>query len=259
MADGEGSGTTPPARLLTEDPGAFAATLWPGDVLLFDTLNPVSWLVKLFEDRPVSHAAVYLGDGTYAEMGLPQYADEQRTRILVHPARATPLDRVLTKPQTGPWALVRTVTALRHRQIGSPAHADPVVEVARAYIDADPHYDYTGLLALALPSMLRSYGTSFHLAQHLGILGAPLEAVADAIVAALVEETAAPDGVSLTCSEFVFRCFAEAPPVHGPKPLIAPPDLTPTGGRGSGAVVLGAPSHRRRSRHRHLGPARIRR
>ena len=44
----------------------FINSLRTGDILLFDTIHPLSQLVKFAENRPVNHCALYLGAGEFA-------------------------------------------------------------------------------------------------------------------------------------------------------------------------------------------------
>ena len=44
----------------------FSKAIHAGDVLLFDTIHPLSELIKFAENRPVNHCALYLGEGEFA-------------------------------------------------------------------------------------------------------------------------------------------------------------------------------------------------
>ena len=225
---------------LTTDPGAFIGKLKAGDVLLFDSLHPLSGLIQLAENRPVSHAGLYLGQGKFAQVSRES---EQ------HPAaaRIESLDDRLKLPHD------RTATALRHIDIINGATADGVVTWAHDYVDTgDTVYAYLSLITLMVPALFRTYELYFDEAGGPSqLIGTVLEALSQSVLAVFEPEmayqTSRTSRKSLTCSEFVYRCFFEADPplpIALTDPLFAynpvpPSHSTAFDDRGAGADVAG--------------------
>ena len=67
-------GRSPRPRL----PNRFICRLRDGDVLLFDTLHPVSHMIKLADNSPVSNAAIYQESG---QCIIHASADDRRERV----------------------------------------------------------------------------------------------------------------------------------------------------------------------------------
>jgi hypothetical protein len=226
---------------LSTDPDVFLGHLRPGDVVLFDSLHPLSALIQLAENRPVSHAGLYLGEGKFA-----QVARESRS----HPAaaRIEDLDERLGLPYD------RTATALRHIDVVNGAAPDAVVKRAHDYTDPeDTTYAYLSLISLMVPALFRTYEEYFDAGSSASQrIGSVLETLSQAMLTVFEPETAIaaqPAGAgkkTLTCSEFVYRCFLEADrpmPVLLKDPLFAhcpaPPSPRPDPGDrlGFAAVV----------------------
>ncbi len=188
----------------------FLGRLQPADVLLFDTLHPLSHLIKLAENRPVNHCALYLGKEQIAHVGRHVPDRSERGAPPLEPAART---KDLKRWLEGTPHTDRTVTALRHR---SAAGGDPGPVLARAghYTDEkNTTYDYLSLLALAVPCLLRTYRDQLRIARTSRLLRASLRSVSQIVVAALEHEARpgrSAHAMSLTCSEFVYRCFDEA-------------------------------------------------
>ncbi len=202
-----------PAICMTTEISVFKKSLVPGDVVLFDTLHPLSNLIKLAENRPVSHCALYLGDDTFAHVGRHKPGKTKRARPIVPAARTDDLTKWLTPPP-GPYD--RTVTALRHVAVNGASDAKAVVQRAKDYaIPGDTTYDYVSLVALMVPSLLRTYRSYFQKRRSMQNLEAALKAIASSLID-VFEQDAARDPVqarrSLTCSEFIYRCFDEGDP-----------------------------------------------
>lgn len=198
--------------LLTTNSDQFIESLRPGDVLLFDGVHFLSQLIKLGENRPVNHCGVYLGDAMFAEVGAHEYAEDRAAPLEVPAARA----ESLTDEIGGPPLTVRTVTALRHVNATS-AGARAVVERANRYVESrDTTYRYLSLIALMVPSLFRTYEGYFTEGKKLASLATTLRVMSQAMLDAFETGSAKlpPDDLrkTLTCSEFVYRCFAESDP-----------------------------------------------
>jgi hypothetical protein len=191
---------------ITTDPARFMHRLHPGDVLLFDTIHPLSDLIKFAENRPVSHAALYLGGDLYAQT-VRHTKDKPAARVESLSERLN--------SATGPYD--RTVTALRHRDIMS-GDCDPsaVLEQSAMFTDpADTTYCFVTLARLMVPEIFRTYKLYFNgktlLARRVGSV---LETLSRSLLANFEGPTADESEQigkrSLTCSEFVYRCYAQA-------------------------------------------------
>jgi len=54
---------------MTDQIDVFVRSLRTGDVILFDTVKPLSGLIKFAENRPANHCALYLGRDDLAHVG----------------------------------------------------------------------------------------------------------------------------------------------------------------------------------------------
>jgi hypothetical protein len=198
--------------LLTTNEDQFMDSLKPGDLLLFDSVHMLSELIKFAENRPVNHCGVYLGNKEFAEVRGHVRAADLKAPPSVAAARKSSLADQLTK---GPL-YDRTVTALRHTD-APPDGAKAVAERAFAYIDAkDSKYHYLSLIALMVPSLFRTYETYFT-KKKTESLATMLRVFSQSVLDAFESEGKGSSGTggtrkTLTCSEFVYRCFDEADP-----------------------------------------------
>jgi len=207
--------------VITTDAEAFLSQLRPGDVLLFDSVHMLSELIKFAENRPVNHCTVYLGNGELAQVRGHTPGLNVRDRPLVPAARKENLrDRLAASP-----AYDRTISALRH--VATPsgsAGAEAVVKRAREYVEPeDTTYSYLSLIALMVPSLFRTYENYFQDPGAARRVGNLLRLVSQSLLDALDTDVSTPskNKKTLTCSEFVYRCYDEAQPrmpirVHNP-------------------------------------------
>jgi hypothetical protein len=200
---------------VTDDVKKFLKKLKPGDVLLFDTITLVSQLIKFAENRPVNHCGVFLGDDTFAQVGSGT----------AHAHTADLRERLEKRP--GP--LDRTVTALRHVDAfdakASVRISNSIVKIADEYINVrKTDYSFVSLRHLMIPSLYRNYRNDLENTKHVAKFLPLISSLAKAILSHFgqVESVSKLDGTkSLTCSEFVYRCYLEAAPrlqvdVHRP-------------------------------------------
>jgi hypothetical protein len=209
---------------LTTDPARFMSALKPGDVLLFDGVSPISALIKLAENRPVNHCAVFLGQREFAEVRGHKPAADRRSPPAVPAARSTDLEKLL---DSAPH-YERTITALRHVN-ATRGGASAVAACARDYVDAaDTTYRYLSLIALMVPSFFRTYEKYFNARRSTERLAEMLRVVSQSILNVMEIEGDKPKESdsrrTFTCSEFVYRCFSEAAgdtdySIHVAKPL----------------------------------------
>jgi hypothetical protein len=197
---------------LTSDLVEFIESLHAGDILLLDSLHPLSGLIQFAENRPVSHAALYLGPGN-SSADFAQVTRHTRTQ----PAARTGSLRARLRGSPGPYD--RTITALRHTDVASGT-VDPNAILARVerYVDpANTKYAYFSLVKLMPPSLFRSYEHYFASGRiAMRGLGSLLTLMSKYLLAIFDPGNADPDmqfragKQTLTCSEFVYRCYKEA-------------------------------------------------
>ena len=200
---------------VTDDVKKFLKKLKPGDILLFDTITLVSQLIKFAENRPVNHCGVFLGGDTFAQVGSGT----------AHAHSANLRERLEERP--GP--LDRTVTALRHVDALDPKESkrisNSIVKIADEYINVrKTDYSFVSLRHLMIPSLYRNYRNDLENTKHVAKFLPLISSFAKAILSHFgqVESVSRLDGTkSLTCSEFVYRCYLEAAPrlqvdVHRP-------------------------------------------
>ncbi len=239
MRAAAGDGTSNRQTLsMTTDPDKFGAELQGGDLLLFDSLHLLSQFLKLADDRPVNHCAVYLGGGLVAQCNepLPNRPDQAIYR--------TPLSELLGLTR------VRTVTAFRHQQVVDGASPTPVVTRAQRFVDASGPYAYVDLAKLAAPCLLRAYRGELA-RDHMSAVIALLRSVASLIDAYDRARNSLgirrrPNKVGMTCSSFAYRCYVDGTrdpgddsfPVHLNAPLatLAAPVMMRTPPRRVGAL-----------------------
>jgi hypothetical protein len=182
--------------LLTDDVTEFVDSLNKGDVLLMDTLHYTSQLIQLALNRPVNHSAIFVGKNKYAD------ANE---RPKGQPTVCANDIRGLLRSRN-----IRTVTALRHKEVVA-GHVDTtsVIEQVNTFInEKDTTFAYMSLAILAVPQLQRIYkdvvGDDGPVKRVLGII---LDGSSASLMSAI---EALGTANSLTCSEFVYRCYAGA-------------------------------------------------
>jgi hypothetical protein len=209
----------PPVDITTEV-GPFMASLNPGDLLLFDTISPISELIKFAENRPINHCAIFLGDDEIAQARAHVPAPDPHAPPLVGSAQKADLRELLN---SRPGIHYRTVTALRH--VGAPTDprgAQAVVKRAKQYIDSGrTKYNYLSLILLMVPSLYRTYKSYFKSPKTTQRVAELMETIGQALLDAyekdLYKPSKYPGMKTLTCSEFVYRCFTEALPEYALK------------------------------------------
>jgi hypothetical protein len=168
-------------------------------------------LIQFAENRPVSHAAIFLGP----ENRRADFAHTTRHNQTQPAARKAGLrDRLRGNP--GPYD--RTVTAFRHVDVLSrDADSEGIIDRVNHYVNpATTKYAYLNLVVLMAPTLLRSYR------QYLSggrvpsrSLGYFLEKASNTLLGFFDvnqrdrEFKLQQAKCTLTCSEFVYRCYAE--------------------------------------------------
>jgi hypothetical protein len=162
------------------------AQLVPGDILLYRGVGLISDAIRLIDRSQVSHAALFIG--RHGEMG----------RAVGEAIREGVLRRQLPKSiEHAEWVESRRLKE-------PPATLDPVLERAAGYLERGERYAFEQVLLLAFLCITRNLADSAVLA---GLVRETLDAAAGFLLR-LVETGREP----MTCSEFVFRCYAEGLP-----------------------------------------------
>lgn len=151
-----------------------------GDVLLYHGRGFVSWAIRKFDGTDVNHAAIALDGerlGEAAGSGL---------QIAPIPASVSSNDFVVV------------------RRFGAADPIDPVIGIADGYLAGSKPYAYQQIVLLAILASTRRIPLP-------GIGRRMLRSVLDHAAAALNAFVDKGDGTrSMICSEFVYRCYAEA-------------------------------------------------
>lgn len=196
---------------MTRSVDTFSKALRAGDVLLFDTIHPLSELIKFAENRPVNHCALYIGNGEFAHVGR-HVPGRTRADPPVKPAARVEGLHTWLNTSSGPYD--RTVTALRHLKTKEGSDASLVAERAKYYLDPkDTSYNYLSLIALMVPSLFRTYRNYFGDSGAMKLVASTMRSVSRSLVDVLQKDATprrATRARTLTCSEFVYRCFDEA-------------------------------------------------
>jgi hypothetical protein len=192
--------------LVTDDPEAFRETLWRGDVLVYDSLGIDAGLVQWGDRVPANHASLVLDRERLIEANR---VDDEHP----HAVRTVSIsDRLRV---TG----VRTITALRHQRVvdagrSGDALVQPVLDRALSQLN-DGEFSYLQIVALAPACLRRNYPNDF---KGGGLLTQVMDILLQRLALLLEPVVSRPDPSRLTCSEYVYRCFAEA--AGGELPII---------------------------------------
>jgi hypothetical protein len=190
--------------VLTSSPETFMKALAPGDLLLFDSLGFEAGLVQWADNAPVNHVSLVLDQDRLIE------ANKTHDNPTAPAVRTIPMVGRLT------YEDVRMVTALRHEAVDLGVRdARAALEEARRQ-EGKGDFAYTDLAALAPWALRRSYG---HLGKPDRILHTAVKLAMDTFHRANSRPGSDGGQVSVSCSEFVYLCYAKA----GLDPLTPPP------------------------------------
>lgn len=157
--------------------------LKPGDVVLYRGDSLLARLIRLFDGTDVSHAGIFVGDGSIGE-------------AIAEGVVSRPVDESLADHD---WVVIRRLKE------GAPL--DPVVGRAKAIIAEGHRYAYEQLLLLAVLAASRKLKIT-------PVLRFLIRKILDAAATVLNKFIAGATGSKepMICSEFVFRCYDEALP-----------------------------------------------
>lgn len=207
----DGGASAPPAdtakRIMTQSPDEFIRSLLPGDVLLLDSLHPVSGLIQFVENRPVNHTALYLEKGKCVHVTVHEPGEPAARKLDLH---------LRFRDHPGPYD--RTVTAFRHTDvITKGASTKKVVERAEEYLTTiGTKYANLSLIAMLPGCLRRSYKAHLAGGRVPQTLGRLLQLVSALTLSLVSGGSRVPDArvqrgkIGLTCSAFVYRCYAES-------------------------------------------------
>jgi hypothetical protein len=183
---------------VTNDLAEFLGWVRPGDVIALDTLKAVSGLVQWADNAPVNHVGLMIDEVHFAMANEPS-GDSPTPAVITTPALSEML---------APTSKTRAAQILRPHNIGDAEVERLNVQVRRFSEDAAT-FTALGMVAL-LPSTLgRSYRNFDELSQRQSqLLRLLIRAFQWAGDSAL--EHIPNDARTLTCSEFVYRCFTGA-------------------------------------------------
>ena len=151
------------------------------DILLYRSDSVVSRAIRFVDDTEVSHAGLYLGDGTVGEALTNGGLQRQ------------PFQRSITGSQ---WVAVR-------RLANTPPAMQPVLDKAENYLNHGERYAFGQIFLLAGICLLRRANLSNPLVRRMA------QAVIDK-AAAFVRRCQSDGTQPMICSEFVYRAYHEA-------------------------------------------------
>ncbi|HTT88313.1 MAG TPA: hypothetical protein VMF65_02085 [Acidimicrobiales bacterium] len=178
----------------------FVDRLAPGDVLLFDSSFPTSALIKFADNSPINHCAIYIGDDYFAHVTHHLKGEPTVQEVKIYERLDERCDYSVTALHYGPAP-------------GNPDAAAIAIANSEKLRHEVEEYAYLSLLALVFPAFVRSYGW---MARAIKPLASGLDVMSRAFLRSMGEEAVTLDfsselagRKSVTCSEFVYRCFSE--------------------------------------------------
>jgi hypothetical protein len=186
--------------LLTPDWEQFCAALHPCDVLVFDSLGFEAGLVQWADRAPVNHASLVLDAASVIEANR---TDSSGTDPQQPPMGAV---RQVSFQDRFANQAIRTTTALRHVDLLDPDSAVVGEVLARARADLGRReFAYLAVPALGPAALRRAYAQESDDDGMLKAAARLLLGAANEVLRRLSRQ----DRWSLSCSEFVYRCFTE--------------------------------------------------
>lgn len=177
--------------MLTDDRSRFIDALTPGDLLLFDKLQHAGALIQFADNAPCSHCAIVVNETEAADATLPL----GREAVAV-----TPIAELLDPDY------IHSVLALRLP--GAAERIDRIRASVDGFIERRSQFEMLDLVALAPSTLLRAYHDHKF---GLGPRGWRMLCGSLAAAARGVDMVRRNDCAhKLTCSEFVYRVYAEA-------------------------------------------------
>lgn len=168
--------------------------LKPCDVLLFQGTSPLARLIRLLDHGVYSHAAIYIGQN---DKDIPYMAEMHNSGLICRPLNISKIDNIAS------------VDVYRYfDDKGEEAlNTSPILKRANYYIKTGEDYAYDEMLLLALLCSTRRIPSGS--AEFEQLLDSFLEDGLDIIADFLVKKQK-----PMICSEFVYRCYAEASPEY---------------------------------------------
>jgi hypothetical protein len=136
-------------------PQEFVPHLRDGDVLLFDKLGHLNRLVQWGDNRPAGHVGVWYDGAVYEATMKP--APDGRSQGGVWPTPFAEIMDLMVDDARGRVAMVRTVTARRHRGI-SDDDRRAIHQYLRGVTEDDSGYGYRDAVLLTPFALERSRG-----------------------------------------------------------------------------------------------------
>ena len=184
--------TTP---ILTADADEFRTHLWPGDILVFDSVGLDAGLVQWGDNIPANHVSIVIDDKDLFEANREHEGEGD-----VDAVRPVDIGERLV------WPTVRTTTALRHINVSD--EADPRTAAAVAWAKSQNgtgDFAYLATTALGPLAFHRSFGDELNKATW---MSDPLRAIFDRALS-IAKALVLANKCALSCSEFVYRCYDE--------------------------------------------------
>ncbi|HBW22080.1 MAG: hypothetical protein A2X28_01230 [Elusimicrobia bacterium GWA2_56_46] len=152
-------------------------TLTAGDIILYHGDGWISKAIQFFDGTEMNHAAIFLGDGQVGE------------------AKAKGLDKSGFQD-----SLAGAKYAVSRRLVSHPGSMRPVLAKAETYLAGRNRYAYEQIVLLALLGLTRNVPVNVYLKW---LLRKILDDAGEFLMLAGKRQP-------MICSEFVYRCYAEA-------------------------------------------------
>jgi hypothetical protein len=189
--------------VFTSDWRTFCKELRPCDVLVFDSLGFESGLVQWADKAPVNHASLVLDNNSLIEANQVDKKDVDPHEPTPGAVQQVPFEKRFVKQD------VISATALRHDALLGGDRPEAQAVLARAREDLGQRkFAYLAIAALGPAALRRSYASDKDQGDTLTHSFGLLLFILDKILRNLTTY----DRWSLSCSEFVYRCFDESNP-----------------------------------------------
>lgn len=201
--------------LLTDDPDRFRAQVRSGDLLLFDSTSWIAGLTKWADAAPFNHVSLALNQDYLIEANrqAPEPCDIADHRLA--PAANQAVRKVCLHRRLAAHG-ISAITLLR--PVDRPDSLGPVLRRAEAFLDEGDLFSVVDLALIGQQRFLINYRDELYKHRLAFKLLTTLSTVMLGSIG---------DGErSLSCSEFVYRCFTEADTTPPRRGVWVPPSPT---------------------------------
>jgi hypothetical protein len=196
-------GTTMGKLVLTDRPDEFANELRPGDLVLFDSMSLVAGLTKWADRAPFNHVALVVDGKKIIEANRKPsstaHASDAATSEVDRAVRSVELSQRLHQPG------ISTISALRHPHAASGGtDVERVTARATSYLERADRFSQVDLALIGQERFLLNYAEELGEAKHKRLWKLFMH------LSQLLVSSVGDGRRSISCSEFVYRCYVES-------------------------------------------------